>query len=270
MAVASLPIYDVPELAEHTDRLWQAMARALRRHGFDDVPIRLDRRRHHREVWHDPDLLISQTCGYPLVNELDGLVRVVATPSYAVSECVGAWYTSRVLVRKDSPAHGLGEVAGMVCAANEIDSHSGMNGFRALLAPVAARRHGRLFSRVVWSGGHRSSLEMLAAGEADVTAVDSVSFALIDRVAPELTRNTREIARTAPCPGVPLITNASRSDEEVAAMRRALAEVFRDPDTRRDREALLIDDIEILPDAAYQTVHDLEALAQRLGYPELA
>lgn len=264
-------MYDPPELRDVTDTLWSALAAALEDEGVHGVPRQLTRDRHHRELWGDPHLLWSQTCGYPLARHFAGRLRVVATPRYAVPECVGSWYTSRVVVRADSPARGLADLRGAVCAANEIDSHSGTNAFRALVAPIAfSGGGGRFFSAVKWSGGHRMSLEMVVKGEADVAAIDCITFALLSGVRPELTSTVREIARTAPCPGLPFVTPASTSDDELARMRAALARVFDDPATAEARAALLFDGFEILPEDAYQTVLDLEAAACRLGYPELA
>src|SRR6188474_2902305 len=137
MRIASLPMYDVPELSAETDALWAAFARALTAEGIEGVPAELTRARHHREPWDDPDLLISQICGYPLVHHFTGRLRVIATPRYAVPECAGSWYTSRVMVRADSPANRLDDLFGAVCAANELDSHSGTNAMRALIAPIA-------------------------------------------------------------------------------------------------------------------------------------
>ena len=39
--VASLPMYDFPEIRWATDALWQGIARHLRRHGVDGIPSRL-------------------------------------------------------------------------------------------------------------------------------------------------------------------------------------------------------------------------------------
>jgi ABC-type phosphate/phosphonate transport system substrate-binding protein len=265
--IASLPMYDLAELRGRTDQLWDRMVRAFAAEGLEAPPA-LDRARHHHEVWRDPGLFLSQTCGYPLMNELVGLVRVVATTRYRVPECVGSSYTSRVVVRADSSARRLEDLAGSTCAGNEPDSHSGMNAFRALVAPLS--RDGRFFSRVVWSGGHRMSLEMVVRGEVDVAAIDCVTFALLERARPDLTGAVREVARTAPCPGLPLITAAATSDDQLARMRRGLERLIADPAAAGARDALLIDGYQVLPDGAYQTVVDLETAAVRLGYAALA
>jgi ABC-type phosphate/phosphonate transport system substrate-binding protein len=266
--VASLPMYDPPGLAGATDALWAAIAAACRAEGLDGAPAALDRARPHREVWQDPALFLSQTCGYPLVHELRGRVRVVATPRYAVAACSGSSYTSLCIVRRTSGAARLDDLRGAVAAANEIDSHSGMNAFRALIAPLAAG--GRFFAGVVWSGSHLASLQLVAAGEVDVAVIDCITFALLERLRPDLTSAVRVIASTETCPGLPLITAAATSDDDLDAMRRALDEVAGDPALADLRAALLLDGFEVLPDRAYQRVLDLEAAAVGLGYPVLA
>ncbi|HEU5060219.1 MAG TPA: PhnD/SsuA/transferrin family substrate-binding protein, partial [Kofleriaceae bacterium] len=244
--VASLPMYDPPGLGEATDALWAAIAAACRAEGMSGVPGALDRTRPLREVWQDPDLLLSQTCGYPLVHGLAGVVRVVATPRYAVPACAGTSYTSHCIVPRERGAVRLDDLRGALAAANQIDSHSGMNAFRALIAPLAAG--GRFFAGVVWSGSHRASLELVARGEVDVAAIDCVTFALLERLRPDLTGAVRIIASSEPCPAPPLVTAAATFDDEVAALRRALARVAADPSLAQVRASLLLDGFDVLPE----------------------
>jgi ABC-type phosphate/phosphonate transport system substrate-binding protein len=268
MRIASLPMYDVPELRRHTDALWAAIARALDARGVRGVPAELCRDRPLPSVWLDPELLLSQTCGYPLVRELAGRVQVVATPHYRVPLCQGSWYRSRVVVPRDSRAAALADLAGSVAAVNEPNSHSGMNALRAMVAPLAGGKP--FFRRVLWTGAHRASLELVARGEADVACIDCVSFALFEAALPELVGRVRAIDVTAACPGLPIITAASTSADEIDAMRAALAEVAADPDLAGARDALLLDGFELLDTDVYRRVDELEADAARLGYRELA
>lgn len=269
--IAALPMYDVPELRPQTDALWAALARAMAAEGLEGVPPALTRELHHRDSWVDERLLLGQTCGYPFATALAGRVQYVATPFYAVPECAGTYYTSRVVVRRDVVARSLDDLAGLVFAANEPDSHSGMNGPRALFAPVAhARGTASLFSRVIYTGGHRASLELLARAEADVAAIDSVTFALVDGECPDLTACVRDLAVTAPCPGPPLITSLRTTPDELRRIRAALVRLAADPDVADTRAALRLGGFDVLPVAAYDSVLELERAAQRLGYASLA
>ena len=72
--IATLPMYDWPEVREATDDFWAAMARCL---GSD---VRLSRPEDFAAAWTREDLLFSQTCGYPFTHALKDKVSLVATP----------------------------------------------------------------------------------------------------------------------------------------------------------------------------------------------
>ena len=67
--VASLPMYDWPQVRPQLERLWARVAEALAAANIP-APAQLS----HAEIagnnWTDPGLVLSQTCGYPLVREL--------------------------------------------------------------------------------------------------------------------------------------------------------------------------------------------------------
>lgn len=268
MTIASLPMYDLPELRAETDALWAGLAAALERRGVERVPPALCRDRPLAGMWLDPELILSQTCGYPLVRELRGRVQVIATPRYRVAACEGSWYRSLVVVGSSTRAESIADLAGSICAANEPNSHSGMNAMRALVAPLAGGRP--FFRRVVWTGAHRQGLELLAAGEVDVAAIDCVTFALVERARPELVRGLRVIGRTEACPGLPFITRATASPAELERMRDALSEIAADPSLARARDALLLDGFDLVSLETYRRVEEMEERAVALGYPALA
>ena len=78
--VASLPMYDFAELVDDHDLLWRLSVPAL--DGVRDGRAGpLTRGADTHAPWHDPRLWFSQTCGWPLVHELAGQVRVVGRRS---------------------------------------------------------------------------------------------------------------------------------------------------------------------------------------------
>lgn len=268
MSVASLPMYDLPELREATDAVWRALARCLEQEGLSGVPEALVRDRQYDGPWSDPALLFSQTCGYPLTHALAGKVRLVATPRYRAPGCDRGSYRSVIVVGARSQASVLADLRGKVCVINESSSHSGMNALRALVAPLSGGRP--FFASVRRSGAHLASLAQVGAREADVAAIDCVTYALAARARPELVAGTRPIAWSAPAPACPFITRGDASDDLVAQLRRALARALADPALTWAREALLLDGIEVLPAETYEAMLDLEAEAARLGYAALA
>ena len=89
MAIAGLPMYDLPELGGATDAWWSGLARALRSEGIEDVPDELTRMPQTEDVWGHEKLLLSQTCGYNMVADWRGRLTYVATPCYSAPGCDG-------------------------------------------------------------------------------------------------------------------------------------------------------------------------------------
>lgn len=262
----SLPMYAAPGAA--LQAFWQGLRAHLQAAGLRDVPSDLSHDNDHTAAWLRPDLLLGQTCGYPLMTGLLGRVRLVATPRYRAEGCEGPWSTSLIVVRSDDPALRLEELAGRRAAFNSRDSQSGYNTLRALLAPLATG--GRFLGSTVETGSHHRSMELVLAGEADVAAIDCVTFALLARQAPGRVQGLRILCRSARVPSLPLITALSTSDRDVERLRAALRGACRDPDLAAARAELLLDGVEVLPDSAYEVCTTMERQAGALGYPDLA
>ena len=263
--IASLGMYDPRWLHDANDTLWQAIAARLRDAGCRDVPDHLCRDRPLDAIWTAPDLILAQTCGYPLTTRLDGAVTLVATPIYDAPGCDGAWHRSAIIVRQADPAANLAALAGRIAAINAHDSNTGMNLLRASLAPLA---HGaRVFDAVIETGSHARSLWAVIAGHADVAAIDAVTLALLHDRYPAIARRIRVLDWTQATPGLPLITSPGC---DVAMLRRVLAEVIDDTALAPARAALRLAGMVVLEPDAYAVIPALEAQAVRLGYPQLA
>ncbi|MFQ5785560.1 MAG: phosphate/phosphite/phosphonate ABC transporter substrate-binding protein [Alphaproteobacteria bacterium] len=267
MAVASLPMYDLPEVRGALDELWTAIAGNLRQAGVDGVPEELVHDRPLAKLWSDPELLLSQACGFDLVKSYTRKLRPVATPRYSAPGCNACRYTSAVIVSENSTATALEDLRGAVCAVNGPESHSGMNAFRALVAPLV--HNGRFFSRVIETGAHSDSVALVASGDAGVAAIDCVSYALLVRYRPAAVAGTRVLCHTEPAPAIPYVTQADADEELVARLQTALAAAFADPGLAAARESLFLAGIEVLPHAAYYDLVDFEKRAVAYGYPKL-
>ncbi len=268
MTIASLPMYDLPEVRRATDAWWAGLAAGFTRAGVPDVPSRLDRDREMAEVWHAPDLLISQACGYPLTHALAGVVRPVATPVYGAEGCNGANYRSFFIVRADDPAAGLEDLRRRRVAVNAPHSQSGYNCLRHALAPLSGGRP--FFSEVLVSGGHAASLTAVREGRADLAATDCVTFALLARHQPAAVADLRVLAESAPAPALPYVTQAAADPDLLARLRAGLRQALEDPDLAEARDALLLKGAEVLPDEAYRAINEMEDEAIALRYPEVA
>ena len=86
--IASLPMYDWAEIKPVTDRLWTGIRDRLRAAGIE-APNELTRGIDMWDSWHDPDLLVSQTCGFPYRTKLHDKVTLVGTPDFALPDING-------------------------------------------------------------------------------------------------------------------------------------------------------------------------------------
>lgn len=265
---ACLPMYDFPERRQAHDALWQAIAERLRRAGVPEVPDSLTRSEDLPALWRDPLLLLGQSCGYPLMTDLAGHVRLVATPRYRAPGCQGAFHSSAIIVRAEDEVADLPGLRGRRCAINGWDSNTGMNLLRAAIAPFAT--HGVFFRSVTVSFSHRNSLGLVASGAADVAAIDCVTLEQLRLLEPALVAKTRVLAWSAPTPALPLICSAATDAPTLDALRAALADVAAAPALSTIRAALLIDGFVELPIEAYASVLSLQADAAARGYPLLA
>ncbi len=265
--VAALPMYDFPWTADAQDALWRALAGRLRQAGIAAPPA-LTRARPLEGIWRDPRLLFGQTCGYPYVTSLADRVTLIATPSYDFEGCEGAYHCSLIIARREDGRGALHEFRGVRAALNGLTSNSGMNLFRAAVAPLAGGAP--FFASVEVTRSHAASLSAVAAGRADIAAIDCVSFGLLRRARPDLTAAVAVIARSALSPGLPYIASASLSPGIVAAVRAALAETLSDPALAATRAALGLTGAIVLRRGDYEAIGAFEREAAELGYPELA
>lgn len=265
--IAALPMYDPPELQSANDALWSAISQRLTAGGIAGVPARLTRAPLPDPAWSDPDLLLSQTCGYPLVTRLMGRVQIVATPGYDVEGCDGPRHRSALVVRARDPANTLADLRDHRCAINDGASNTGMNLLRVSIAPLAGEA--RFFHSVVVTGSHAASAEAVVAGDADLASIDCITLYHLRRFRPELKRELRVLGWTRASPGLPLITGAATTPAELTIIRTALADAIHDPGLKAARRTLRISRFHNLPAALYQRIHKIEQSAIAEGYPVL-
>jgi ABC-type phosphate/phosphonate transport system substrate-binding protein len=265
--IASLGLYDFPWTASANDALWAALGGRLRAVGVA-APVGLTRGVDLRALWRSAGLVFGQTCGFPYVTALRASVALIATPVYAFAGCRGAAHRSFVVARKQRTRRALADFAGARAAVNAADSNSGMNLFRATIAPIARGR--AFFAQVTITGSHEDSLEALRNGAVDVAAIDSVSFGLLGRGRPDLTQNVDIIARTPFSPGLPFIMSAGLARTHLGAVRAALFATLDDPALAGPRDALGLAGAVVLGDDDYRRVARIEQRAITAGYPTLA
>ena len=213
------------------------------------------------------DLLFGHTCGYPLLKKHAGEYSAFCVPVFDVDGTDGKLYSSRLIVPAGSGIESLRECRGRVAAVNGYDSNSGMNLLRYELARAGAAPG--YFSAVRITGSHLGSFEAVAANEAQLAAIDCVSYQLIADENPALADAVDCIGFTARCCGLPFVLARGRDEPELRAglldgLRESLA---RASDEARDR--LHLRAFAAVDDSAYASILDLENEAISMGYADL-
>jgi len=223
--VASLPMHDSGGARQANERLWRLWSERLRRRGVP-APRRLRRGSDVHRIWTDSRLLVAQSCSLPLACGLLRSVRVVALPVCRAAGCSGATCRSFLIVRRDAPRQLCAYCGGRV-AVNDVLSHSG---YMALLFALRkARCSLPFFALARRSGSHAASVAMVAAGSADMAAVDCVTWARLQEDGDPCLRQVRVIGCTPAAPSLPFVTARGHPVSLDGVLRETLAETMRDP-----------------------------------------
>lgn len=258
--IASLGMYDFADLRAANDALWSIVAEHLGR-VVAGVPAALERRTPLPDIWSSEHLLLGQTCGYPFARHHRGRLTVVGAPVYDVPGCDGPAHRSFLVVASSSRVERLLELRAARAAINEDESNTG----RQLLGDAVADVHsgaGPFFGSVVRTGSHAGSLRAVAEGEADVAAIDCVTYAHLARSAPHDVARTRILSPTRATPSLPLVT--ARGEAEAARVADAVNAALRDPRTAAARATLRWTALSPIAPSAYDITLAYAARADRV------
>ena len=223
--VASLAMYPFAPLRAATDNLWASVRRHL---GWG--PDELEWTVLARDIWHHPQLLLAQTCGWPLITELSESVAVVGTFDYAVNGAEHGSYRSVLVTQHDATLDELRGRPGIVAAVNGFDSLSGWVSLQHAWGGKPA---------AIVTGAHLGSVEALVAGRADVASIDAVSWALFAEHEPDVVAPLHVVGAGPRVPCLPLVTGSQHS-RDVPALRDAIGAAVADPAVSAACSALLI------------------------------
>lgn len=223
--IASLAMYPFAQVRDATNDLWAAIRRNL---GWG--PDELEWNTLTPTVWHEPDLLLAQCCGWPLVAELPDSIAVVGAFDYAVPDAHDGTYRSLILTGTGLSLDELRADPNTLAAVNDHLSLSGWISFQHVWG-------GKPQNFV--TGAHIESARELVAGRAQVACIDAVSFDLFEEFEPAAVAGLRIIGQGPRIPCLPIFVPTQRADK-VAELRSAFTAAVTDPALAGARRALRI------------------------------
>ncbi len=262
----AMPMYNVSVQVTHAwEDFLTAVIAGLRIRGWTDAMEIARPPADLTGFWRSPDVLLAQTCGYPYVTQLCEHVRLIATPTFDLPGCNGFNYSSYFVVREDSGITSLEALRGKRAVINQQHSQSGMNALRYAVAPLAYE--GRFFGSVQESGAHLTSLEFVRRGDADVAAIDCVTFGLAQRHAPKWVAGIRVLHTSESTPGLPLISSAEVTNQQA----NDLLDTLKSPELSASGmlKFLGVSGFTQTHPRNYKVIRDQVERAELLGYPQL-
>lgn len=225
--IASLAMYPFLPVREATNELWSAVRRNL---GWG--PDQLEWTTVTPEVWHEPDLLVAQCCGWPLVAKFGKTMAVVGTFDYAVPDSMDGTYRSLIVTATDRSLDELRGDPRTLAAVNDYASLSGWISFQNVWK-------GQPQSFV--TGAHIESVRALREGRAQVACIDAVSWNLFEEFFPDAVAGLRIIGQGPRIPCLPIMVPLHHEDK-VPELRAAFAAMAADPALADSRRLLRIRD----------------------------
>jgi ABC-type phosphate/phosphonate transport system substrate-binding protein len=246
-------MYGLPEVLVDIDTTWAYLRSELRNR---DVlaPASLDWPSDLHRSWQDPTLLVSQTCGYPLVGALGDSVRVLG--AFANDEVSPTGHYRSVIVASPAARHRAERQEWSELTAG-VNGRWSLSGWISLLAATSGSATWP--GEIVTTGAHVASLEALQRGEVDIAAIDAVTFGLLARHRPRALDGVAVVGEGPLIPALPLITAATTDDATFTALRDALAATAVSPSIRPSLDRQLIDRFVPLDAEDYRPVADLVA-----------
>ena len=170
------------------------------------IPVRLEVGRSFNQL-QTGEVDVGFLCGLPyvrLAEELDPLAApVVAGDRYGGRPV----YFSDVIVRRESRFETFADLRGAAWSFNDPDSHSGYLATLARLRELGETE--AFFGRVIDAGWHQVSIELVASGRVDASAVDSHVLAVELRDRPDLANQLRIVESFGPSPIQPVVARRS-------------------------------------------------------------
>lgn len=211
------------------------------------------------------EIQVGWICGRPYIRKIDEQklpLELLAAPVMAAQRYQGRpVYFSDVVVRQDSPFYQFADLRGARWAYNEPDSFSGYWTVCHHLAALGET--GAYFGRVVASGAHQTSLQMILTGEVDGSAIDSTVLETELACQPALAGQIRIIATLGPSPIPPWVISTHLELSLREAIRTAWLTMHQDAAGRAILQQGGVARFAAVTDADYNPIRAMVAVGQQ-------
>ncbi len=214
------------------------------------------------------DIQICWICGLPYVWKVDKpapQVELLATPLLKASRYNNTpVYYSDVVVHKDSKLFSFADLEGKRWSYNEPKSHSGAYVVRDYLANMG--KDCSYFGKVIESGAHQNSIQMIVDKQIDASAIDSWVLELELMHNPQLAAQLRVIETLGPSGFPPFMISKQVPEELRAELRTILTRMHNDPMGRHILEKVNISHFAVTQDSDYDSIRKMAQNAESIEW----
>lgn len=215
---------------------------------------------------------VAFVCGYPYILSHDKgespKMKLLAAPvmESELYEDKPVYY-SYVIVHKDSAVETFEDLKAKRWVYNDKTSNSGYNMPRAKMVEIGETDG--FFSEVLHSGSHEESIRMVASGEADVSAVDSLvlDYALLTNE--PYADQVRIIEKLGPAGIPPVVRSVNLSEERAAKVKEALLHMHEDPEGQAILKEAFVKKFVEVDDSLFDGVRKMHKMAVDANYMDI-
>lgn len=214
---------------------------------------------------------LSFVCGLPyvlLTDERPGGIEPLAAPVLKGERYQNRpIYYSDVITKTEAPWDSFAEMRGRSWAYNEPKSQSGYG--ITLYTLLSMGETGGFFGEVVESGFHQKSIQMVAEGEVDGSAIDSHLLEVYLREHPGLGERIKIIDALGPSTIQPLVVDAGLPDSLKSDIQEVLNNIGNDTKAREALDFGMIERFEAVDDRSYDDIRGMWAKCEKAGFTKL-
>ena len=207
---------------------------------------------------------VAWLCGLPYVLKADradpAIELLVAPVMRGARYGDQPVYYSDVVSRRDSRFSTFADLRGASWAYNEPGSHSGYNVVRYHLAMLGETSG--YFGRVIESGAHQVSLQMILDGRIDASAIDSTVLEQEIRRDPAIRSKVRILETLGPSPIPPWVVQRNLSPDLRSNVRDLLLGMHQEPEGREVLANGQITRFAHVEDTDYDLIREMARLAE--------
>jgi len=211
---------------------------------------------------------IGFVCGLPYVmkqDESQSSLELLLAPVMKDSKYQDKpIYYSYLIVHKNSKFNDFTDLKNSTFVYNDEISNSGYNMPRDYLINIGETSG--FFKKTLRSGSHEESIRMIALGEADVSAVDSLIYDYDKAKNPEFINKTKIIKTLGPAGIPPVVVSSKLSVSIRNKIRNIMIEMKNDSEGKVILEKALVDRFITVDDSNYNGIRQMKIKAEDTGY----